>query len=69
MVPGMVMLSDLNVNDKFYQFCAICLECVRVKMEVKTIECGAFFYNEGAKGDDYIQKNKFRCRVVSGEVR
>ena len=38
-------------------------------MEVKTVECGAFFYNEGAKGDDYIQKNKFRFRVVSGEVR
>ena len=34
-------------------------------MEMTTIECVAFFYNEGAKGDDYIQKNKFRCQVDS----
>ena len=34
-------------------------------MELTTIECVAFFYNEGAKGDDYIQKNKFRCQVDS----
>ena len=45
-------------------------ECVRVnclncKMETRTIECVAFFYREGAKGDDFIQKNKFRCYVDS----
>jgi len=36
-------------------------------MEVKTIKCVVFFYNEGAKGDDYIQKNKFRCRIDSSQ--
>ena len=30
-------------------------------MELKTIERVAFFYNEGAKGEDFIQNNKFRC--------
>ena len=47
-------------------------ECVRVnclncKMETRTIECVAFFYHEGAKGDDFIQKNKFRCCVDSSQ--
>jgi len=39
-------------------------------MKVKTIECVAFFYNEGAKGDDYIQKISFDAASipVSGEV-
>ena len=32
-------------------------------METRTIECAAFFYHEGAKGDDLIKKNKFRCCV------
>ena len=34
-------------------------------METRTIECEAFFYREGATGDDFIQKNKFRCCVDS----
>ncbi|XP_074632929.1 uncharacterized protein LOC141891808 [Acropora palmata] len=38
-------------------------------MELKTIECFAFFYNEGAKGDDFIQKNKFRCQVDSDTTK
>ena len=47
-------------------------ECVRVnclncKMETRTIECVAFFYHEGAKRDDFIQKNKFRCCVDSSQ--
>ena len=48
-------------------------ECVRLnsglscKMETRTIECAAFFYHEGAKGDDFIQKNKFRCCVDSSQ--
>ena len=33
------------------------------------IECVAFFYNEGAKGDDFIQKNKFRCQVDSDTTK
>ena len=40
-------------------------------METRTIECVAFFYHEGAKRDDFIQKNKFLDAVsipVSGEV-
>ena len=36
-------------------------------MEVKTIECVAVFYNEGAKGDDYIKKNEFGCRIDSSQ--
>ncbi|PFX27780.1 hypothetical protein AWC38_SpisGene7514 [Stylophora pistillata] len=36
-----------------------------VIMEFTIIECVAFFYNEGAKGDDDIQKNKFRWQVDS----
>ena len=32
-------------------------------METRTIECVAFFYHEGAEGDDLIKKNKFRCCV------
>ena len=38
-------------------------------MELKTIECVAFFYNKGAKGDDFIQKNKFRCQVDPATMR
>lgn len=38
-------------------------------MELKTIESVAFFYNEGAKGDDFIQKNKFRCQVDSDSTK
>ena len=40
-------------------------------MELKTIECVAFefFYNEGAKGEDVIQKNKFRCQVDSDTTK
>lgn len=34
-------------------------------MELTTIECVAFFYNEGAKGYDYINKKKIRCQVDS----
>ena len=37
------------------------------KMESRTIECVAFFYHEGAKGDDFIQKNKFRYCVDSSQ--
>ena len=33
------------------------------QIQSKTIECVAFFYAEGAKGDDFILKNKFRCVV------
>ena len=45
-------------------------ECVRVnclncEMETRTIECVAFNYHEGAKGDDFSQKNKFRCCINS----
>ena len=39
----------------------VSLNCLNCKMETRTIECVAFFYHEGAKGDDFIQKNKFRC--------
>ena len=43
-------------------------ECVlNYKMETRTIECVAFFYHEGAKRDDFIQKNKFRCCVDSSQ--
>ena len=28
-------------------------------METRTITCVAFFYHEGAKGDDFIQKISF----------
>ena len=34
-------------------------------METRTIECVAFFYLEGATGDDFIKKNKFWCCVDS----
>ena len=39
-------------------------------METRTIECVAFFYHEGAKGDDFIQKISFDAASipVSGEV-
>ena len=37
-------------------------------METRTIECVSFFYHEGAKGDDFIQKNKFRCCVDSSQL-
>ena len=37
-------------------------------METRTIECVAF-YHEGAKGDYFIQKNKFRCCVDSSHWR
>ena len=33
-------------------------------METRTIVCVGFYY-EGAKGDYFIQKNKFRCCVDS----
>ena len=36
-------------------------------METRTIECVAFFYHEGAKRDDFIQKNKFGCCVDSSQ--
>ena len=32
-------------------------------METRTIDCVAFFYHKGAKGDDFVQKHKFRCCV------
>ena len=32
-------------------------------METRTIECVAFFYQEGAKGDDFIQ-NKNRRKAI-----
>ena len=38
-------------------------------MEVKTIRRVAFFYNEQTKGDDFIQKNKFRCQVDSDATK
>ena len=37
-------------------------------MELKTIECVSFFYNEGAKGEDFIQKNKFRCSLMTSFI-
>ena len=37
------------------------------KMETRTIKCVAFFYHEGTKGDDFIQKNKFRCCADSSQ--
>ena len=27
------------------------------------IDCVAFFYEEGKGGENYLKKNKFRCRV------
>ena len=36
-------------------------------METRTIECVVFFYLEGAKGDDFIPKNEFRCCVDSSQ--
>ena len=36
-------------------------------METRIIECVAFIYHEGAKRDDFIQKNKFRCSVDSSK--
>ena len=33
-------------------------------METRTIECVAFFYHAGAKGDDFIQKNKFDAASI-----
>ena len=33
------------------------------QIQSKTIECVAFFYVEGAKEEDFILKNKFRCVV------
>ena len=33
-----------------------CVSALNSKMETKTIECVAFFYHEGAKGDDFIKK-------------
>ena len=38
-------------------------------MELKTIECVAFFNNEGAKGDDFKQKNEFRCQADSDTTK
>ena len=29
----------------------------------RIINCDAFFYQEGARGDDYLKKEKFRCKV------
>ena len=44
-------------------------------METRTIECVAFFYHEGAKGDDFIQKISFdaasfynKCMVKVGSL-
>ena len=39
-------------------------------METRTIECVAFFFLEGAKGDDFIQKISLDAASipVSGEV-
>ena len=33
-------------------------------METRTIECVAFFYHEGAKGDDFIQKISFDAASI-----
>ena len=48
----------------------ICECALNYKMETRTIECVAFFYNEGAKRDDFIQKISFDAVSipVSGEV-
>ena len=42
--------------------CRLSTLCCSVNsvIELKMIECIAFFYNKGAKGDDFIQKNNFR---------
>ena len=33
-------------------------------METRTIECVAFLYHAVAKGDDFIQKNKFNAASI-----
>lgn len=53
-------IPTMSVNDTlasliylfvFYRECST--------FELKTIECVPSFYNEGAKGNDFVQKNKF----------
>ena len=63
LVHGSCMVTHAKWPDKICE----CVSALNSKMETKTIECVAFFYHEGAKGDDFIQKNKFRCCVDSSQ--
>lgn len=48
-------LASLIYLFVFYRECST--------LELKTIECVPSFYNEGAKGNDFVQKNKFPWQV------
>ena len=40
-----------------------------MELTLKTIRSVAFVYNEQAKGDESIQKNKLRCQVDSDTTK
>ena len=69
-VSGFCHSRSSDIVDRIINFRSALVNVLvfcRRTFHFRGIECVAFFYHEGAKRDDFIQKNKFRCCVDSSQ--